>query len=275
MKNIWATLRRWTHLLYSKIRAAIELWIARRKFYSSLLKTAAKGFLSEQERVQIQERCDQLALSLDKLKGVRAKVYRKALQTARQSGHVTAEMENGLSQIQNFLMIPDGEIFREREDLSHLRLLAEIHDGNPPILHAVEIVLQKGEQAYWSEPAGILEQRVVGRRYEGGSQGVSIRIAKGVSYRVGSHRGRMVTDKRLLEVSSGSLIVTSKRVIFTGGLKSFDVKLDKVLSVHFADDGMIFTTGSREKPYVLQFRSRKNVEVVQAILDHSMKRFAA
>lgn len=275
MKNIWTALRRWTHLLYLKIRAAIELWTARRKFYSSLLKTAAKGFLNEQERVQIQDRCNQLALPLDKLKGVRAKAYRKALQTVRRGGHVTAEMENGLNQIQNFLVIPDGEIFREKEDLSHLRLLAEIRDGNPPILHSIEVVLQKGEQAYWSEPAGILEQRVVGRRYEGGSQGVSIRIAKGVSYRVGSHRGRMVTDKRLLEVSSGSLIVTSKRVIFTGGLKSFDVKLDKVLSVNFAEDGMIFTAGNREKPYVLQFRSRKNVEVVQAILDHSMKKFAA
>lgn len=271
MKKFLTLFIKWVHSIFLKIKAAIALWIARRKFYSSVLQMATKGYLSKEEMDDIEESCKQLSLSLNNLKGVSTEAYRRALSAVSLTGNVTMRKEEELNQIQDFFNIPNVNLIHEKEELAHLRILAEIRDGNLPVLNSVEIVLQKEEQAYWSEPSSLIEQQVVGRHYEGGSQGFSFRIAKGVTYRVGSQRGQLITDKRLVKVSSGSLIFTNKRLIFTGQLKSFDIKLNKVLSVSFAHDGMIFTTGNRENPYLVQFKSQKNVEIIQAILSQSMK----
>lgn len=95
--------------------------------------------------------------------GTRSKAYRRAFETVRRNAHVTPDMETGLTQIQSFLMIPDGEILNERSELAHLRLLADIQDGKPPIRTNVGIILQRNETAYWAKAACLLEQCVVGR----------------------------------------------------------------------------------------------------------------
>lgn len=70
-------------------------------------------------------------------------------------------------------------------------------------------------------------------------------------------------------------LAEDKRVIFSGDAKSFDVKLDKILNVNFADDGLYFNTGGREKPYAVKLSNRKEMEIVKAILEVAMKKFAA
>jgi hypothetical protein len=135
-------------------------------------------------------------------------------------------------------------------------------------------VLQKAERVYWSEQGSLLEERVVRRGYEGGSHGISFRIAKGVSYRVGAHRGHLVTDKAVLPVSSGDLIVTSKRVIFRGDTKSFNFKLDKLLDVQFYSDG-VRLMDDKGKPRLVQFAETGNGDVVGAILSHAVNSYGA
>jgi hypothetical protein len=133
-------------------------------------------------------------------------------------------------------------------------------------------MLQKNEVAFWCEPGNILEERVVGRRYEGGSQGVSFRIMKGVSYRVGAHRGHIVTDKAVVPVSAGHLIITNKRVIFRGDSKSFSIKFDKLLELNFYSDG-VRLTDEKGKPRLVRFAEEGNTDIVGAILSHAVNKY--
>jgi hypothetical protein len=246
----------------------------KKEFLASIIRAAEDGKLTDDEIKEIQIRYKELELTQDDLQGVRVQAYNAALRTAKADGVVTAEEEAELAELQQFLMIPESEIAKSKKELARLRLLTEIQNDNPPSVTVPNVILQKAELAYWSEPASILEERVVRRRYEGGSQGVSFRIAKGVSYRVGAHRGHIVSDTAVIPVSSGELIVTNKRVIFRGDTKSFNIRLDKLLELNFYSDG-VRLTDEKGKPRVVKFAEEGNTDVVGATLSYAINRFTA
>jgi len=215
-----------------------------------------------------------LELTEDDLRKVRVQAYEAALRTAQADGQISAAEEAELHKLQRFFKIPDADISDSKRTLARLRLLTEIQNGNPPRISLSNVVLQKNESAFWSERASLFEERVVRRRYEGGSQGVSFRLMKGVSYRVGGHRGHIVTDKATVPVSTGDLIITNKRIIFRGDAKSFSFKLDKLLEVHFYSDG-VRLTDDKGKPRMIQFATAGNTDVIGAILSHAVNKHEA
>jgi len=241
----------------------------KKQFFQSLLKAADDGKLTDSEIKQIQTRKSELELTDDDLKSVRVQAYNAALHAARSDGKVTVEEEAELDKLQSTLKISDVEITKSKQELARLRLLTEIQNGNMPTVSVQNVILQKSETAHWAEPGNILEERVVSRRYEGGSQGLSFRIAKGVSYRVGGHRGHLVTDKAVLPVSSGELIITNKRVIFRGDAKSFNVRLDKLLEINFFSDG-VRLTDDKGKPRIVQLSNSGNADIVGAVLSRAI-----
>jgi hypothetical protein len=222
---------------------------------------------------QIQARYKELELTQDDLKGIRATAYNAALRAAKSDGKITAEEEAELSKLQEFLKIPNAEIAKSKKELARLRLITEIQNGNPPTVSVQNVILQKKEIAHWSEPGSILEERVVKRRYEGGSQGVSFRIAKGVSYRVGGHRGHIVTDTAVVPISTGELIITNRRIIFRGDNKSFNLRLDKLLELNFYSDG-VRLTDDKGKPRVVQFNDAENRDIVGATLSYAINSYS-
>lgn len=69
-----------------------------------------------------------------------------------------------------------------------------------------------------------------GYRYEGGSRGTSIRIAKGVYWRVGNYKGHKVPVKQRISIGSGPLTITNKYLYFMGE-KSLRVAHNKIISI--------------------------------------------
>ncbi len=115
---------------------------------------------------------------------------------------------------------------------------------------------QPGECLIFAAPASTFEDknRVVG--YTGRSAGASFRVAKGVSVRTGSSGSRAIRSD-IRNFYNGDLLVTNKRVIFTGKDDSFECAIDKITTA------TILTADS----FVLQFGSRsKNITVDQAVL---------
>jgi len=245
----------------------------KKELIAEILRIASSGVLSESAATTLTTRYKQIGLKPSDLNGVRAQAYSAMLRAVKSDGVINAAEEAQLDKLETFLRIPPAEIASEKRELRRLRTLAEIQSGNPPIINTPNVILQKGEVAYWAEPATLLEERVVGRRYEGGSQGVSFRIMKGVTYRVGAHRGNIVIDRAVVPVSSGELIVTSKRVVFRGDRKSINLRLDKLLEVQLYSDGFRFSD-DKGKPHLLQFTTPGNSDVIGATLSFAINRFA-
>jgi hypothetical protein len=124
--------------------------------------------------------------------------------------------------------------------------IARVNDGRIPVLDSPTILLKRDERAHLQTDAQLLKEVVI-REYKGGSQGMSFRIAKGVSYRVGSHRGTLqVVGSRLETADSGILTVTSQRVVFAGARKTVEVRYDKLVSLNIYGDAIQFHVTNRQ-----------------------------
>lgn len=140
-----------------------------------------------------------------------------------------------------------------------------------PSVAGSQVILKKGEVAHFAHAAALKEAKSVSLGYRGGSHGVSFRIAKGVRYRVGSHRGHIVKEERLVETSRGLLVVTNKRLLLhpVAGQKPVSIPLNKILSYQCFDDGIAVYKEGREKPYL--FETGNTVEIFGLCLGHLLQ----
>lgn len=69
--------------------------------------------------------------------------------------------------------------------------------------------------------------------HRGGSSGFSFRISRGISYHVGGSQGTSLPGAEGLRITDGGdVVVTNKRVVFRGELKSREWAYSKVIGIH-------------------------------------------
>jgi hypothetical protein len=113
----------------------------------------------------------------------------------------------------------------------------------------IPINFQKGEQIVWVFPDSQYLEDKTQRRYVGGSQGVSIRVMKGVYYRTGVFRGQTVEHTERVHVDTGLVVITNKNIYFTGPHKSLRVPYAKIISFQPFGDGFgIIRDAASAKP---------------------------
>lgn len=243
------------------------------EFKKALLQAVNDGKLTGDEIDLLDKQKEELGLTDEDLKGIRLEIFTLAFNNAKEDQRVTKEEGQELEKIQKYLGLADNEIENSKKELARLRLLNEIQQGNIPTTVVVNLVTQKDEKIYWSENAILLEEKVIKRKYEGGSRGVSFRIMKGVSYRMGAHQGQITSETGIIPVSSGQFIITNKRVIFRGDSISFAVNLNKILNVRLFNDGLQFFENNRSKPRLVKFLKKENQDIIGAIISYAINHF--
>jgi hypothetical protein len=126
-----------------------------------------------------------------------------------------------------------------------VRELENIRTGQLAPVCSCQSILQKGESAYMTTSASLLETKTT--RYAGRSAGVSFRVAKGVTLRTGSYGGHAV--KELVETAQGELAVTNRRLLFAGNAKSRATKLNKIVSIERFNDGIVIHEDNKSSLY--------------------------
>jgi hypothetical protein len=237
----------------------------KKQFISNVMQSVQDGELTDVEMDELTGQYKEFGITESELKKIRLTAYIAASKVVRQDGIVTNEEYEKLKKIQQFLKIPDEDIRGTKQELTRLCLINEIQQGNLPAITTSPVILQKSEKAHWVEPGALLEERVISRRYEGGSHGVSIRIMRGVSYRVGAHRGHIVSETGIVPVSSGDFVITNKRAIFSGDKKSFALRIDKLLDLEMFSDGARLTD-DKGKIRQVKFNVPENTDIVGAVL---------
>lgn len=105
-------------------------------------------------------------------------------------------------------------------------------DGSLPIN------FQKGEQVVWAfSDSSYLEDKTR-RQYVGGSKGISIRVMKGVYYRVGAFKGHAIEHTERVHVDTGWVVITTKNIYFAGPRKSLRLPYAKIVSFEPFSDGI-------------------------------------
>lgn len=251
-------------LLSGKISEMRQDATDKSKLKSVLMDVVADGVLTIEEIEQVRQVMSEKGLTFDDISRWRKELLRHAVEALDTHG-VSLSRLAGIRSIQSFLDIPNSDIPKENARLQRCETLAQIRERGPQPIAVSNVILRKGEQAYWAQPARLYEEKIVSRRYEGGSRGVSIRVMKGVSFRVGAQRGQFVADTADVPVSEGEFIVTSQRLIFRGNSKSFDTKYEKLLDVQNHIDGIYFSETNRQKQRKVQYL-QPNGDIIVEIL---------
>lgn len=105
-------------------------------------------------------------------------------------------------------------------------------DGNLPINP------QKGEQVVWAFSESKYLEDKTRRQFVGSSQGMSVRVMKGVYYRVGAFKGHAVENIERVHVDTGWVVVTTKNIYFAGPQKSVRLPYSKIVSFEPFSDGI-------------------------------------
>ena len=125
-----------------------------------------------------------------------------------------------------------------------------IENGRPPTIR-VDIALHKGEEAYYSTAVRWAEMRIKTARVSYSGPAASMRIVKGVRWRVGTVTANRMTEEQLTVVDSGVLYVTNKRVVFRGGMKNVAIQLNSLLGIQVYRNGIQFEKATGRSPYAL------------------------
>lgn len=147
--------------------------------------------------------------------------------------------------------------------IERFKLLARIEEGDLPVL-SPPIKLQRGETCHASFTCthNEIRTRTTSHRYSGPT--ASIRIMKGVRWRLGQVAVQRVTREEMVQIDSGTLYVTNKRLLFDGAKKNTVINLSKILHFTVFSDGLKIEKDSGKDQY---FLGEGDLEVIGAVLE--------
>lgn len=138
-----------------------------------------------------------------------------------------------------------GGLSDEKQKESDFELWATgIRNGQIPHLSLESpVLLKKDEELILSIPnVSLLEPRAV---TTGGYGGPSIRVAKGISFRVGAFQAQ--SHDVLKNIDQGVFTLTNKRIVFSGSKRSSNIPLGKIISIEPYSDAIALRREGKEK----------------------------
>lgn len=138
----------------------------------------------------------------------------------------------------------------------------ELEINGLPILHIDTLKLTKNEVCHFVGDARFckLKQQTVG--YEGGSRGVSVRVAKGISLRFGNFRGHNIRET-VKEKTNGLIYLTNKKIVFSAITNSRVIKYKEIINLNAFENLLQIQTD--ERTYLFEIIDSLNFMI---ILEH-------
>jgi len=213
-----------------------------------IVALAQEAMRNSGDLVALQETARKVAsasfIQEDAIRGLLVKAWGDAVHSVLEDSLLSSDEEAALDRAQQHFGWKQEDVDQNGAftRLAKGGALRDVLEGKLPARMKVEGQLpfnfQKGEQLVWAFQ-GVKYYEVRTRRsYVGGYQGASVRIARGVYYRLGGFRGSPVESAETVHADTGILGVTDKHLYFTGPAKSFRVRYQKVVSFTPYSDGI-------------------------------------
>ncbi len=121
-----------------------------------------------------------------------------------------------------------------------------------PELPTIEpgFALQRGEVCHWAGPCAWFELRSRTTRISYHGPTLTIPIMKGIKYRAGSFAPSTERTHELVQVDTGILFITSKRLVFDGHSKNSVVTLKSMIRVGVFPGGFEAEKQTGKSPYL-------------------------
>ncbi|KAF2413490.1 hypothetical protein B1729_09325 [Microbacterium sp. B35-04] len=178
---------------------------------------------------------------------------------------LTAEEERQLFRLADALGVDIQGLPTRNMAVFEELVIAGLNDGRLPVVD-VPIMLKPGEVGRATFSVALMKEVAV-REMRGGSHGVSIRVAKGVSYRVGQARARSVVVGTQMQVQdTGVLTITNQRAVFTGQKRTLEFRYDKLVGMEQFTDGLRLNVSNRQLASLFKFAATSSPAIAAALI---------
>jgi len=252
--------------------AATESRRAAREQYRSLLTQAVKGVADLAKlRSDLPALAEQAAMTQQELASLRRKTLHYYLNQLLEDERITGEEERALTEFGQAIG-GEAELSEERRGRSIEMIIAEANGGILPCIDSARLLMKREEVTHIELAASLLKETTI-REWRGRSSAFSFRIVRGVSYRVGASRGRMVTVGTQLAVADqGSLTATSHRLVFQGARQDLEIPYARLLGLDVYSDGVQIHVSGRKNPPIFKVQPQA-VHMLAAIVNRASQDF--
>lgn len=169
--------------------------------------------------------------------------YENAVERALDDHVITAEEQDRLNGLQKHLSLSQDALNRNGafDRLIKAGVLRDVLNGVVPQgiqFAGVPFNLQKSETLVWVFQDVDYYEVKTKTKFVGGSRGVSLRVTKGVYYRVGGFKGERVQESATVHVDTGLMGLTTKHIYFAGPSKRFRINYRKIVAFESFSDGI-------------------------------------
>lgn len=257
--------------LTTKVGAVKQDLSNKKDFKQRLIEVCSDGKITESELALINSLAEEYNIEEEDFKKVNSAAYEAAFKAIISDGVITDQEEIDIIETQQILMVTDQQIPKQLAVLRQHRELRNIQKGILPSVNSFGLILQGDEQVHFRARADLLEERVVSRKYQGGSSGVNIRVAKGVSFKVGQHKGRSISEKGVVTVDEGDFYVTSKRLVYKGGKKNFTLNFSQLVGYEVFKGG-IDISANKGNTKMLKFKETFDADMLELLINVAITR---
>lgn len=171
--------------------------------------------------------------------------FTRAIDHVLEDGLLSQEAEDRAVAVIDKCKLTEQEIDAHglRTKLAKSAVLRDLTNGVIPHrfnLTGFNLISSKGESVIWGFQNVHIRELKKHREYRGGSHGYSIRIVKGVYYRVSGFRGVPVETQSYDSIGFGTLVITNKNLFLVLATRTFKIPLAKLISVTPYLDGIGF-----------------------------------
>lgn len=170
--------------------------------------------------------------------------YDRAVENVLDDHILSQEEEKALTALERELPV-SKQLLDKNGSLSKLTkaaILRDLSDGIIPkrirVSGPMPFNLQKSESLVWVfQDVQYYEERSR-REFRGRSHGISLRVTKGVYYRVGDFKGKPVEHTESVLADIGVMGITTKHIYFAGQSKRFRIRYDRIVTFDAFSDGI-------------------------------------
>ncbi len=216
---------------------------------------------------------DQIKVVQNYDKNEQIRFYTSIYNAYAKKGNVSINELSMLEDLQSRLSLSSQEIQYEDRILPYSYANTIRIEEKLPVVGipaGIQVITRKDEIIHFICQAILKEVWTTGQRWEGSSQGVSFPIFEGFNFQIGSTKGHIIKEEKLMETSRGLLMVTNQRLFLhpLGENKPLSILLDKILSYNCFSNGIQVYKEGREQGYFLSMERNSCVEIVGLCLGY-------
>ena len=150
--------------------------------------------------------------------------------------------------------------YKCQESLARAITICDLRNGklrSHVKIDSIPVRLQKDEIVIWAWNNVEGTEIRTTTRWRGNHQGLSIRLAKGLYYRIGEMQGDSNSYHKFVSIGQGSLIITNKSLDFICPLNILRIQYEKIVASEIFEEGiLIYRSAKNDKPIIFKINDR-------------------